>query len=161
TTLVLTIVLWALAIWLCWPALHAIGCWVVGADCVAPVGRFFVWAHYELVLIAVLTVATVGALIGWALIQRQRFRSKNRRRARPSVTVEQLARRHRLDPKRLEKWQRAQRLVVHYNDDGTVRRIRAGDAPAPADEPATEPLAQASPSAAPTATGAAESELRS
>jgi poly-beta-1,6-N-acetyl-D-glucosamine biosynthesis protein PgaD len=138
TTLVLTIVLWVLAIWLCWPALRAIGCWLVDAQCGAAVGWFLHWAYDELVLIAVLTATTVGGLIAWAAIQRRRFRDARRRRVRPSVNVEQLAQRHRLDPKRLAKWQRAPRLVVHYNDDGTVRRILAGHAP-PVPDTVAEP----------------------
>lgn len=128
TGVVLTLVLWGLWAWLCWPALHAIGCAAVGAQCSDALPRFVELRRDELLLIAALTVAFTGALLAWATIQRRRFRSRTRRRPRAPVVVEELARRHRLDPQALAKWQRARRLVVHYNDDGTVRRIESADA---------------------------------
>jgi len=134
----LTLLLWGFGLTLWWPAIRSLACMATGDACAAPAHRFLAWRQSELQLIVVLTVAFTSALVVWAIVQRLRFRHRNRRGPKPVVRVEAIAERHRLDAPSLAGWQRERRLVVHHDEAGNLLRVESGwdvpvvDRPAPA-----------------------------
>jgi len=131
----LTLLLWGFWLTLWWPAIRSLACMATGDACAAPAHRFLAWRHAELQLIVVLTVAFTSALVVWAIVQRLRFRHRNRRGPKPVVQVEAIAERHRLDAQALAGWQRERRLVVHHDEAGNLLRVESGWAVPAADDP--------------------------
>lgn len=64
-----------------------------------------------------------GVYLLWALYNRIRYGNKNRRRAAPIVTAEEIATRFKLNQRDVESWQKAQTLVVHHDKDGRITNI--------------------------------------
>ena len=61
-----------------------------------------------------------------ALLEQQRFRRADRRRANALVTGGMLAATFGVDAASLAGWQEARRLVVHHDDAGAVQLVTAG-----------------------------------
>jgi biofilm PGA synthesis protein PgaD len=62
-------------------------------------------------------------LIGWARYNRFRFRGKDRRSAKSSVTGGEIAETLSMSLFQVEAAQRARRMVVHHDDYGTITRV--------------------------------------
>jgi biofilm PGA synthesis protein PgaD len=114
-----------LACWTVWvhflmPLLTLLA-WMTGwhrltTELLAPEGLGLM-VRYLPVYLAVLA-ALCGSLIAWALFNWWRFSDRERRRASPGVTTEQVAAAMGLDAEGLKHWQRARRLVVRHDEQG-------------------------------------------
>ena len=67
-----------------------------------------------------------GGLILWALINWRRFRGMDRRQPRRDVTHDDVADWKMKLPGQVAAWQKAQRLVVHYDADGHLAGVESG-----------------------------------
>lgn len=119
---VLTLVFWALWIYLWLPVIGMLG-WAFG------VSRFYdemirlegyrtllgVLGWYSLVI-----TALSSCLVCWALYNLGRFRGRERRQARPRVTLVQIGEAAGVNPALLSLWQRARTLRVSHAADGTI-----------------------------------------
>lgn len=76
-----------------------------------------------LILYIEIIAITNGVYFLWALYNRLRYGNKNRRRAAPPVTPEEIATRFKLNQRDVEGWQKAQTLVVHHDRDGRITNI--------------------------------------
>lgn len=143
----LTLVFWGVWVYLWLPVITLVG-WLAGLQ------RFhfhmIVLEGYQgflglLAIYAVIILAMAGTLIGWAKYNHLRFRGVERRRARPSVSVEALAR-HVANPvDEIHRWRGAQIAVVHHDTHGGIRSVTVecdGRLPAAVEVP--PPLALAS-----------------
>ncbi len=59
----------------------------------------------------------------WAIYNKLRYGSRNRRRSAPPVSPEEIATRFKLNPRDVEGWQKSQTLVVHHDKDGRITNI--------------------------------------
>lgn len=64
-----------------------------------------------------------GVYFLWAMYNKLRYGNKNRRRAAPVVTSEEIATRFKLNQRDVEGWQKAQTLVVHHDKEGRITNI--------------------------------------
>jgi len=143
----LTLVFWGVWVYLWLPAITLAG-WLAGLE------RF----HFHMVVLegyvgfldllvvyAVIILAMALALIGWAKYNHLRFRGVERRRARPSVSVESLARHVACSVDDIQRWRAAQIAVVHHDAHGGIRSVTVEcDGRPPAAAQTLPPLALAS-----------------
>lgn len=127
-------VLWGLvtiAFWLAWiylwlPLITVIA-WAFGLyTAYDQLITFKGWQELAKLLIYYLAVIVMlgGGLLFWAAVQWWRFRGKERRQAPVTITPACLAQRYQLDIPHLEQCQRAQRLVVDYDQHGKLVLIK-------------------------------------
>lgn len=69
-------------------------------------------------------LAMGGSLVAWALYNWIRFRGIERRRARVSVTVDQLATDMKLSLQDLDAWQRCACMTAHHDERGRLITVR-------------------------------------
>jgi len=67
--------------------------------------------------------ANGSILIGWALYNKYRYRGRDNRRARPAVTVADLAKLYKLPVEDVAAWQSARILMMKHGDDGTLAKV--------------------------------------
>jgi biofilm PGA synthesis protein PgaD len=118
----LTALFWAAWVYLWMPALAFAG-WILGVrigydEMVIRNGFSGVIGLAKLYSLIIALLG--GALLAWAYYNYFRFRGIERRKAAPRVTLTNLSDRYGIDTRKLEKWSRAKRLVVHHNDHGRV-----------------------------------------
>jgi biofilm PGA synthesis protein PgaD len=118
----MTVVFWALWIYLWLPILALIG-WALG----------FKIAYYEMVVkngyvgllhllgFYVTVIVCLGAsLLIWAYYNLARFRGVMRRKSVPNSSSPGVAERYRIAPEDLALWKRERRLVLHHDADGRL-----------------------------------------
>lgn len=66
-----------------------------------------------------------GSLILWAILNWSRFKGKERRQAMRDVTAEDVADWRTQAPVQVAGWQKARRLVVHYDHNGKLTEVEA------------------------------------
>lgn len=123
----MTVVFWALWIYLWLPILALIG-WALG----------FKIAYYEMVVkngyvgllhllgFYVTVIACLGAsLLIWAYYNLARFRGVERRKSVPNSPSPSIAERYRVEPELLAFWRRARRLVLHHDANGQLMPLDA------------------------------------
>lgn len=74
--------------------------------------------------------ANGSILIGWALYNKFRYRGRENRRARPAITVDDLAERYKLPPEDIAKWQSARILMMKHDDAGVLTKVEVLGVPA-------------------------------
>jgi biofilm PGA synthesis protein PgaD len=119
-----TVLFWALWIYLWLPVLAAVG-WLLGIkiayrEMVARHG--YIELVHELGLYAFVICCLGGSLLIWAYYNYFRFRGVERRQEHPRVTLEQTSARYQIAPEELRRWIDAPRLVMHHSADGRVVR---------------------------------------
>ena len=62
-------------------------------------------------------------LIGWANVERLRFKDKQRRLGRPSVTVSDVAKIYNMQENQLLALRERKSIVVHFSDKGTINKV--------------------------------------
>lgn len=86
---------------------------------------------WEVIRVGLYCLAGAGvicaAMLTRTLIDRRRFGGADRRRHPAMLDDAALAAAFRVRPEELPAWRRSRRLVVHYDEDGTIGRIEAGD----------------------------------
>ncbi|HMD75532.1 MAG TPA: poly-beta-1,6-N-acetyl-D-glucosamine biosynthesis protein PgaD [Steroidobacteraceae bacterium] len=123
----MTVVFWALWIYLWLPILAVIG-WALG----------FKIAYYEMVVkngyvgllhllgfYATVILCLGASLLLWAYYNLARFRGVMRRKSIPSSSSPSIAERYRVEPEVLAAWMRARRLVLHHDADGQLMPVNA------------------------------------
>lgn len=137
---VLATIFWAIYIYLWLPLLTA-AFWALGGYVIAPLvvvffGRF-AWVPSVLVQRAIpeadvylylfhyaFWAFALGAiLVVWASINWLRFSRRERRGLRAAISLEDLAKDFHVTLPYLSLWQRAQRLVAHFDEEGRVISI--------------------------------------
>ena len=118
----LTLVFWALWIYLWMPILGFIG-WLLGVrlayDQMVVKGGYVGLMH--LMGIYALIILALGAtLLLWAYYNYFRFRGQERRRPRPVVDLASLTQRYNMTAETLSRWTDAKRLIMHHNADGRL-----------------------------------------
>jgi len=121
----LTLVFWGVWVYLWLPVITLAG-WLAGLE------RFHfhmvVLEGYQgfldlLVIYALIILGLGGVLIGWAKYNHLRFRGVERRRARPQVSVEAIARYVGRTGAEIEGWRAAQIAVVHHDAQGAIAAV--------------------------------------
>lgn len=121
----LTLFFWGVWVYLWLPAVTLAG-WMAGLE------RFHfhmvVLEGYEglielLAIYAVIIFILGATLIGWAKYNHMRFRGVERRKARPTVSVDALARQAHSSVEALMGWRGARIAVVHHHADGAIARV--------------------------------------
>jgi poly-beta-1,6-N-acetyl-D-glucosamine biosynthesis protein PgaD len=69
-------------------------------------------------------------LIGWALYNKYRYRGRDNRRARPAITVANLAELYKLPAEDIAKWQSARILMMKHDDNGVLTKVEVLGVPA-------------------------------
>jgi biofilm PGA synthesis protein PgaD len=118
----MTIMFWALWIYLWLPVLALIG-WALG----------FKIAYYEMVVkngyvgllhllgfYATVVLCLGGSLLIWAYYNLARFRGVMRRKSVPTSSNPGVSERYGIAPEVLSKWLREQRLVLHHDAGGRL-----------------------------------------
>ena len=72
---------------------------------------------------ALIALANAAILISWALYNQVRFRGKERRKASPRITPEDLAQMYGVGEKEVFIWQEARILIVHHDEDGRLIKV--------------------------------------
>lgn len=79
----------------------------------------------QLPIYAVVVQVMGGGLILWALLNWRRFRGKERRLSMRDVTHDDVAEWQTQPPAQIATWQKAQRLVVHYDAHGHLAEVES------------------------------------
>jgi biofilm PGA synthesis protein PgaD len=119
-----TVLFWALWIYLWLPVLAAIG-WLLGIKIAyheMVMRQGYIELVHQLGLYAFIIFCLGGSLLIWAYYNYFRFRGIERRKERPRVTLEETSARCMIAPEELRRWASAPRLVIHHSDDGRVLR---------------------------------------
>ena len=77
----------------------------------------------KLALYSIIIVSLSALLIGWANIERLRFKGVKRRQGRPEVTVGQVAHQYNLPENHLLNLRQKKSLEVHFSADGNIAEI--------------------------------------
>ncbi len=77
----------------------------------------------KLVLYSIIIVPLSALLIGWANIERLRFKGVKRRQGRPEVTVSQVAHQYNLSENHLLAFRQKKSLEVYFSNDGNIAKI--------------------------------------
>lgn len=120
-----TFVFWTIYVYLWLPLITLVAWWV---------GAYLFNIHmvklqgYEglaskLVLYSIIIVSLSALLIGWANIERLRFKGVKRRQGRPEVTVSQVAHQYNLPENHLVGFRQKKSLEVHFSNDGNIAKI--------------------------------------
>jgi len=72
---------------------------------------------------ALIALANATILISWALYNQTRFRGRERRKASPRITPEDLALMYGVDERDVFLWQEARILVMHHDEDGRLIKV--------------------------------------
>jgi len=121
----LTLVFWGVWFYLWLPVLTLVG-WLAGIE------RFHFHmielegykGFLELVEVYLVIIALMSAaLIGWAKYNHIRFRGVERRRERPAVSVESIAKHAGSMPCAVEQWRLARIAVVHHDEHGGITSV--------------------------------------
>jgi biofilm PGA synthesis protein PgaD len=117
-----TVLFWALWIYLWLPVLAAIG-WLLGLNIAyreMVVKHGYIELLEQLGLYGFVVAILGGSLLTWAYYNFFRFRGVERRKERPRVTLEEISARYQIAPEELRRWIGAARLVIHHGADGRV-----------------------------------------
>jgi biofilm PGA synthesis protein PgaD len=74
---------------------------------------------------ALVIALLAGSLVTWATYNLIRFRGKERRSARSSATIDEVAAHAGLEPAALQLWQRARVLRVRHDESGRIESVEA------------------------------------
>jgi len=77
----------------------------------------------RLPLYALIVQVMGGGLILWAIVNWRRFKGKERRQSMHDVSTEDVADWRTQAPEQIATWQKAQRLVVHYDANGKLAEV--------------------------------------
>ena len=125
TALGITLIFWAVFIYLLQPVLSLIA-W--GLNIHIFYNQMIVLGGYEafietLVFYLVVIAILGGGLILWGLINFWRFKNKDLRAKSEMTSLDDIARDLGLEADQLDRYQRSKRLIVKFNQDEGVREI--------------------------------------
>ena len=107
---VVTFAFWMVYIYL-WIPLITLLAWWVGAKV------------FNIHVIQLIIFMLSALLIGWANVERLRFKDKQRRLGRPSVTVSDVAKIYNMQENQLLALRERKSIVVHFSDKGTINKV--------------------------------------
>jgi len=71
----------------------------------------------------ILVTVVLNLIAGWALYHIWRFAGKERRKAQPEPTMDELSEYFRVKAYRIPQWQKTKRMTLHINDKGYLEDI--------------------------------------
>jgi biofilm PGA synthesis protein PgaD len=121
----ITLTFWALYVYL-WLPLLTLAAWWVGV-------KLFNYHMIELQgytgfidklgLYSVIIFVISAILIGWAEINRMRFKNKLRRMDNSEVTIDEIAEKYNLPAHKLAELRQKKSMIVHFSDKGSITDI--------------------------------------
>ena len=124
----ITLLFWVLWFYL-WIPIISLLAWLFGAE------RFYkaMVVHngldtlLELLGLYSIIILVMGVILsGWAWYNQIRFRGREKRRASPTVTAEEIGSFYTLRPEQLDLARYAKHVVIEHDEHGKVNNIRVG-----------------------------------
>jgi len=118
----LTFLFWLIWFYL-WIPLISLGGWLFGVDLIHDemVVRDGLNSLIELLGVYFLVIFLISAILGiWAIVNLWRFRGKNRRGPRATVSEEKLSDDFNVSSQQVVAWRQCRRLVISHDAEGNI-----------------------------------------